>query len=204
MFKGIKIAASAAFAIIATMQTPANAFGPGMMARNLVNGGNLEFVSATVQAPAPMAHVDFCKSNPRECMQHRTRWSRAEITMDERHFALMSSVNRQINRTDAVVTGGLSSNADHGNLSAAAETDRDGLAVAKRHALIAHGFPARALRLATTRTADGEAHLVLVAKTKSGDLVLDDRTDAIRRFNQADAGLATIERASRSFGRISL
>ena len=203
MFKGIKIAASAAFAIIATMQTPANAFGPGMMARNLATGGNLEFVSASVQTPAPMAHIDFCKSNPRECMPHRTRWSRAAITMDEKQFAVMSTVNRQINRTDAVVTGGLSNDPNHGTLSVAS-ADRDGLAVAKRHALIANGFPARALRLTTTHGADGEAHLVLIAKTKSGDLVLDDRTDAIRRFNKTDAGLATIERASRSFGRISL
>jgi predicted transglutaminase-like cysteine proteinase len=58
-------------------------------------------------------------------------------------------------------------------------TDHQGdcnkFALEKRRELIALGWPRDALLLTTALTEQGEAHLVLVARTSAGDLVLDNR-----------------------------
>jgi len=48
-------------------------------------------------------------------------------------------------------------------------------ALAKRRELIARGWPRETVLLATAITETGEGHLVLVARTVRGDLVLDNR-----------------------------
>ena len=48
-------------------------------------------------------------------------------------------------------------------------------ALAKRRALIELGWPREALLLTTAVTEHGEGHLVLIARTSEGDLVLDNR-----------------------------
>jgi predicted transglutaminase-like cysteine proteinase len=63
--------------------------------------------------------------------------------------------------------------------------DCEDYAITKRHQLIELGWSTAELRLAVTRTASGEGHLVLVARTAGGDVVLDNRTDAIRRWNRS-------------------
>ena len=44
----------------------------------------------------------------------------------------------------------------------------------KRHELMARGWPARSLLLAEVVTNWGEHHLVLVVRTRTADLVLDN------------------------------
>jgi predicted transglutaminase-like cysteine proteinase len=53
--------------------------------------------------------------------------------------------------------------------------DCNKFALEKRRELIALGWPAGALLLTTAMTEHDEAHLVLVARTSDGDLVLDSR-----------------------------
>ncbi|MGO8918837.1 MAG: transglutaminase-like cysteine peptidase [Stellaceae bacterium] len=53
--------------------------------------------------------------------------------------------------------------------------DCNKFALAKRRALIALGWPRDALLLTAALTEQGEGHLVLVARTSAGDLVLDNR-----------------------------
>jgi predicted transglutaminase-like cysteine proteinase len=55
--------------------------------------------------------------------------------------------------------------------------------VSKRHALVAAGIPAGALRLAVVRTRGDEGHLVLVVSTSRGDLVLDNLTTAVTSWD---------------------
>jgi predicted transglutaminase-like cysteine proteinase len=52
-------------------------------------------------------------------------------------------------------------------------------ALEKRKELIALGWPREALLLTAAYTERGEGHLVLVARTSGGDLVLDNRTAAV-------------------------
>jgi predicted transglutaminase-like cysteine proteinase len=53
--------------------------------------------------------------------------------------------------------------------------DCNKFALEKRRELIAQGWPPEALLLTTATTERGEGHLVLVARTDQGDLVLDNR-----------------------------
>ena len=62
--------------------------------------------------------------------------------------------------------------------------DCEDYAITKRHALIQQGWPASALRLAVAQTSWGEGHLVLIVRTSKGDMVLDNRTDAIRNWRK--------------------
>lgn len=52
-------------------------------------------------------------------------------------------------------------------------------ALEKRRELIELGWPREALLLTAALTERGEGHLVLVARTSGGDLVLDNRVDAV-------------------------
>ncbi len=53
-------------------------------------------------------------------------------------------------------------------------------AITKRHELLERGWPSRALLLSEVIVPDGEHHLVLVVRTKDGDLVLDNLNASIR------------------------
>jgi predicted transglutaminase-like cysteine proteinase len=53
--------------------------------------------------------------------------------------------------------------------------DCEDIALAKRRALLDAGAPPQALRLAICRTESAEMHLVLIATTDVGELVLDNR-----------------------------
>jgi len=52
-------------------------------------------------------------------------------------------------------------------------------ALEKRRELLARGWPATALLLASAVTETGEGHLVLIARTSAGDLVLDNRVPQV-------------------------
>jgi predicted transglutaminase-like cysteine proteinase len=59
--------------------------------------------------------------------------------------------------------------------------DCNDYAVTKRHELYARGWPAKALLLAEVElTSSGEHHLVLVARTREADLVLDNFRPSVR------------------------
>jgi predicted transglutaminase-like cysteine proteinase len=66
-----------------------------------------------------------------------------------------------------------------------ASGDCNDYAVTKRSALLARGWPTRALLLSEVVTSWGEHHLVLVVRTSMGDLVLDNMTSQIRPWERA-------------------
>lgn len=195
MFKVVKLAIGAFMTLAAALPAPAFAVGPSQLARSLANQENPEFISASRRTAAPFAHILFCKANPKECSAPRSRWSRLEITLNERHARTLQEVNDLINRQIRPV-------ADNPKLGggdvwslAPKSGDCEDYAITKRHELIARGWPARALRLAIAYTAFGEGHMVLVAKTTRGDLVLDNRTETIRAWNKTGLRWVMIQAA---------
>jgi predicted transglutaminase-like cysteine proteinase len=191
MNKGFKFIVGAVMVIASA--APAMAFGPGSLARNFGSDAKLEFVSASHRASAPAARITFCDENRDGCTARRSRWSRLEITMTEKHFRLLKSVNDKINHQIGPVNNELRiGDSDIWTLSPVSSVTED-YAITKRRELIAKGWPARTLRLAVAYTPYGESRMVLVAKTTSGDLVLDTRTDAIRRGNAYDLRWVTIQ-----------
>ena len=123
----------------------------------------------------PFAFIVFCVRNPGEC---RTS-SPDEVVLDNELMATLQSVNRAVNRS-------IRPRSERGdvwrvNVSAG---DCEDYALTKRSRLIAAGFPPGALRIAIVRIASGEGHAVLVVKTDQADLVLDNRTNTIRPWNE--------------------
>lgn len=174
---------------------PASAFTLGSMTRNLGGEVSRNFISTGSRTVGPYAGVVFCLANPAECAVKRSRRSHLKIGMTERRFAMLESVNRSVNRAIRPENDSAAAGGDVWSLSPVAG-DCEDYAITKRHELIARGWPANTLRMAVVYTAFGEGHMVLVAKTDSGDLVLDNRVEAIRRWDQTGLKWVMIQSAS--------
>jgi predicted transglutaminase-like cysteine proteinase len=131
---------------------------------------------------APMAYTEFCLRYEDECRSRMT-FRGGPVRLTEERMADLKEVNRAVN-------GDIVPERNEGGL--AAETwlispdrgDCNDYAVTKRHELLDRGWPARALLLSEVVVSDGEHHLVLVVRTKSGDLVLDNLTSQIRPWSR--------------------
>ncbi|WP_137154509.1 transglutaminase-like cysteine peptidase [Rhizobium sp. FKL33] len=179
------IALSAAFMGL-TMAQESAAFSLSSASRTAGAGAKqLAFISEKIQTVGPFAHVLFCKANPDDCRAtKRTRWGRAPVFLTAKRQEQLRQINMAVNsaitpKNDQIAAGF----GDSWALSPKAG-DCEDYAITKRHKLISMGWPARAVRLAVTYTASGEGHMVLVVRSNKGDLVLDNRIDAIRMWNK--------------------
>ncbi len=132
---------------------------------------------------APMAYTQFCLRYPEEC-RTRTIFRGGPVRLSAAKRIELTRVNDLINARIAPEANlqGLAGeiwliNPDRG--------DCNDYAVTKRHELIKHGWPTRALLLGEVVTTAGEHHLVLVARTFDGDLVLDSLTNRIKPWSKA-------------------
>jgi predicted transglutaminase-like cysteine proteinase len=104
-------------------------------------------------------------------------------------MALLNQVNRRVNGSVRQVSDvQLFGSGDHWRRSGVgpgATGDCKDLAVEKRMELIAQGFPAEDLFLAIVFRADLGYHALLIARTDSGDMVLDSRSPYIVPWNEA-------------------
>lgn len=140
---------------------------------------------------APLSFVRFCMMFAEECRQRGE--ADAVIDLTPRASALIARVNTAINQRIRPVSK-ISEGAIGTWLLNPARGDCNDYAVSKRHELIKLGFPASALLLATARIRTGEGHLVLIARTDQGDLVLDNLGNSIRSWSQT--GYTWIKRQS--------
>jgi len=127
---------------------------------------------------APFQHVRFCLHYPSECKSELRESDR--IDLNAGISDVLKRVNHDVNTAINPTVKDYGSDMQNGWTIAPASGDCNDYAVTKRHDLIASGLPARALRLSVVKTASGAGHLVLVVATTSGDVVLDNLTDAIR------------------------
>jgi len=127
----------------------------------------------------PIGHSRFCLRYPDDCKVHGIDFRRRNIALTAEHWEELNSINRQINRDIvAKVTPGNGTFEEW--LIAPQVGDCKNYAITKRHELLARGWPSRALLLSEVIVPDGEHHLVLVVRTKEGDLVLDNLDANIR------------------------
>ena len=131
----------------------------------------------------PMAHTMFCLRYEQECRAPSVTFRPTKIALTEKRWMELVSVDREINRSivphrypTRVLSDTWTLNPKSG--------DCNDYAVSKRHQLLARGWPAQALLLAVVRTPSGEGHLVLVARTRDGDLVLDNLRHTIIPWSQ--------------------
>jgi predicted transglutaminase-like cysteine proteinase len=135
-------------------------------------------------ALAPMAHVQFCLRYSDECKVRSVFFRRGGIRLTNERRADIVKVNNTVNKAIQPYhnDGGLSEEAWIINPS---KGDCNDYAVTKRHELLAKGWPSRTLLLAEVVTSWGEHHLILVVRTTSGDLVLDNMIAQPRIWSKA-------------------
>jgi predicted transglutaminase-like cysteine proteinase len=121
----------------------------------------------------PIGHSRFCLRYPDDCKVHGVDFRRRNMALTVERWEELNRVNRQVNR-DIVATVTPGSGAFEEWLIAPQVGDCKDYAITKRHELLARGWPSRALLLSEVIVPNGEHHLVLVVRTKEGDLVLDN------------------------------
>jgi predicted transglutaminase-like cysteine proteinase len=120
----------------------------------------------------------FCLRYEAECRPRRF-FRGGPIRLTEKRRADLWQVNQTINVAIAP---------ERNELGLAGEAwfinpprgDCNDYAVSKRHELLQRGWPARVLLLGEVVVGSGEHHLVLLVRTRSGDVVLDNLTPQIK------------------------
>lgn len=134
-------------------------------------------------ALAPMAYTMFCLRYQDEC-RARLLFRGGPIRLNEARWADLKEANQSVNR--AIIPEASEPGPPvEAWLIDPERGDCNDYAVSKRHKLLQRGWPPRALLLGEVVTASGQHHLVLVVRTKSGDLVLDNLTPQIRSWARA-------------------
>lgn len=131
----------------------------------------------------PFAHTLFCTKYPAECVPHRTVFRGGPIALTAERQDELLKVNAQINgsivpsrNTDGVAGKAWLLSPKTGHCA--------DYAVTKRHELLARGWPSRALLLAEVVTTWGEHHLVLVVRTREGDIVADNLSQDLKPWTR--------------------
>ena len=137
-------------------------------------------MQVTGQAFPPPAFKSFCAKQSSLCS---TRGSTKVVELTAARKAELSRVNSSVNhriaeRSDVATSG----KADDWSLPGK-QGDCEDFAILKKSELIKRGWPASALLLTVTRSF-GQGHTVLTVRTSEGDLVLDNRTSAIRDWSR--------------------
>jgi predicted transglutaminase-like cysteine proteinase len=132
---------------------------------------------------APMAYTMFCLRYADQCKPQRMMFRGGPVRMTAERWNDLKEVNNLVNA--AIVPehnfGGL---AAEKWLIGPSSGDCNDYAVTKRSELLDRGWPARTLLLSEVVTGWGEHHLVLVVRTRSGDLVLDNMTRSVRPWSR--------------------
>jgi predicted transglutaminase-like cysteine proteinase len=121
----------------------------------------------------PSGFIHFCVKHSDECLVSGHDTARMELT---------AARQAELREVQARINEAIEPREDPSHLW---EYARDGhgdcntFALTKRRALIALGWPEETLLLAAVYTERNEGHLVLVARTSQGDLVLDNRLPRI-------------------------
>ncbi|RXG91480.1 transglutaminase-like cysteine peptidase [Bradyrhizobium vignae] len=132
---------------------------------------------------APFSYTMFCLRYEAECRPRRS-FRGGPIRLTEKRWADLREVNRTVNAAIAP---------ERNELGLAGETwiinpvrgDCNDYAVSKRHELLQRGWSARVLLLGEVVVGSGEHHLVLLVRTRSGDVVLDNLTPQIKLWSSA-------------------
>ncbi|MDD2870290.1 transglutaminase-like cysteine peptidase [Neomegalonema sp.] len=148
----------------------------------------------------PAAFYDLCARTPQDCPSPGSALAPDHVRMDEAAAEAIMSVNLTINRAIQPV-----SDFERYGRSDVWEFPRDGLGdcedyvLAKRAGLLAMGFPESALLIGVALGVDTPYHAVLLVRTDSGEIVLDNLTDRISPWRES--GLTFVARQSAADAR---
>jgi predicted transglutaminase-like cysteine proteinase len=168
-------------AFIAT--TPQNA-SANLLGMSRSWGSMISHISFQTPTLAPMAFTMFCLRYEDQCKPQRLMFRRGPVKLTAERREELKEVNDLVN---VAITPERNEEGLAGEkwVIAPASGDCNDYAVTKRSELLDRGWPARALLLSEVVTNWGEHHLVLVVRTHTGDVVLDNMTQAIRPWSKA-------------------
>ncbi|OKO75039.1 hypothetical protein AC629_34405 [Bradyrhizobium sp. NAS80.1] len=180
----ILVAVTAAMIMaVAQMMTAAHAASERSLRAPTVSPTAPPYLTFDNQALPPLAHTAFCLRYRDEC-RARMLFRGGPVQLTETRWEDLNEVNQAIN--GSIIP-------DPTELGPVVESwlidpkrgDCNDYAVSKRHRLLRRGWPQRTLLLAEVETVSGKHHLILLVRTKSGDLVLDNLTPQIRPWSRA-------------------
>jgi predicted transglutaminase-like cysteine proteinase len=138
----------------------------------------------TVGAAGPTpAWVAFCTHMPRECALNPSEPD--TIVLNQAIWKTIADVNERVNKEILPVT-----DQDHWGVADRWDYPDDGLGdcediqLLKRRLLTEAGLPQRALRMTVVIDELGAGHAVLMARTDRGDYILDNKRNAVLRWQQ--------------------
>ena len=146
--------------------------GTGLIAAALPARSATPMPTGAMVAP-PGGFIGFCARHLRECSGAAASTARVDLTAERR---------QQLDDVQARVNAAIHYQDDPNHVwdyPVDGRGDCNKYALEKRRELIALGWPRDALLLTTALTEHGEGHLVLVARTSDGDLVLDSRLASV-------------------------
>lgn len=129
----------------------------------------------------PFSYVLFCLRYEAECRERRP-FRGGPIQLTQERWSVLKKVNRAVNLAIAPERNQLGLAGEKWTINPG-RGDCNDYAVSKRHELLRRGWPARALLLGEVVIDSGEHHLVLLVRTRSGDLVLDNLTPQIKPWS---------------------
>jgi predicted transglutaminase-like cysteine proteinase len=172
--------ALAATCALSSITTPTDAAFYGFPRGLKPSATKIAFDAPTL---APIAHTQFCLAYPKDCDFRRIEFRPRPAELTEERWAELVSVNRSVNRSISPQRNAGGLRTERWDVAPRAGDCND-YAVTKRHELLARGWSARWLLLAEVQTQSGEHHLVLVARTRDGDFVLDNLGANIRPWSK--------------------
>ncbi|MCK1295170.1 putative transglutaminase-like cysteine proteinase [Bradyrhizobium sp. JR4.1] len=130
----------------------------------------------------PLTYTVFCLRYEAECRLRRF-FRGGPVRLTEKRWTDLREINRVVNLAIAPVRNELGL-AGEAWIINPAQGDCSGYAVSKRHELLRRGWPARVLLLSEVVVGSGEHHLVLLVRTRNGDVVLDNLTPQIMPWSR--------------------
>src|SRR3954468_20439615 len=139
------------------------------------------------------AWTEFCHRLPAECTVDATE--PAEVALTAKVWQTITLTNRRVNGAIKPVTDqdhwGV---ADRWDLAEDGYGDCEDYQLLKRKLLVEAGFPRRAMRMTVVIDEKNEGHAVLMVRTDRGDIILDNKTDAVLPWFQT--GYVFVKRES--------
>lgn len=139
------------------------------------------------QTTRPYGHVEYCTRNVSDC---RGRSSGSKLPASR--LGVLQSVNLAVNRAIKATSDKTAFGRREFWTSKARSGDCEDFALAKRAKLLRKGFNSSQLLL-TMGYAGGEAHTVLVVRTRDGDYVLDNLNNEVKPVQSAQMRFRKIQ-----------
>jgi predicted transglutaminase-like cysteine proteinase len=140
------------------------------------------FVLTGAQTSRPIGHEKFCRTYPDECGANAKVIEKVGLTSGLLNE--LRVINDSLNAAITPVTDSDFYKVDELWVYPVAAGDCEDFVLAKRRALVVAGWPISTLLIAVVRQESGAGHAVLMVRTDSGDLVLDNLDPDVHVWNE--------------------